>query len=135
MTAEHGGSAPGAVKQPGWFARLPLWVRIAAPIVLVIALAAIVGAALFGTARSVDPAEAAVAACRAAAEERLERRGESDIDVSRSFTETAQADGAIRLQGTATFEEEDGTFHHADLRCIVRFSGDTAVVRSVRFND
>lgn len=134
MTAQQGGSTPEAAKQPGWFVRLPLWVRIAVPIVVVVALAAIVGAVLFGAARSIDPADAADAACRTAAEERLERRGHRDIDVSRSFTVTPQADGASRLQGTVTFDD-DGAIHHADVRCIVRFTGDTADVVSVRFND
>lgn len=143
MTADHGGSAPESApdavpdtaRQPGWFARIPLWLRVAIPAVLALVVGAIAVAAFSGAfagGAPSDPEAAAEAQCRAAATERLESRGHTDIEIARSLAVTTQADGAYRVEGTVTFDE-DGTTSHTDLRCIVRVADGTATVVSVRF--
>lgn len=137
MSAPHGGSEPGTAKQPGWFARFPVWVRVVVSVVLVVlvVLAVVLVVSLIaGASSAADPEAAAQAACEAEAAERLETRGHSGIEFSGAFELTEQADGGYRVQGTATFDD-DGETHHADVRCVVRVAGGSADVVSVRFND
>lgn len=132
MTPETGGSAADApARKPGWFARVPLWARIAVPAVVVVGGAAIVASAV--AAGSAEPVTVE-SLCASAAEERLERRGRSDIEVGRSLQVT-EADGAQRVSGTVKFIDEEGRTQYAQVRCVVRGEGDDLRVRSVRFSE
>jgi hypothetical protein len=130
------GPGSGGFWRAGAFTRAPLWARIVAPLALLALLVAIIVGLVFAFSSSgaAEPEDAAKSACDRAAEAQLERRGNSDVDVSAQAAVTQQADGGYRVQGTVTFDE-DGETHHADVRCIVRMEGGSADVVSVRFND
>ncbi|WP_448808871.1 hypothetical protein [Agromyces bauzanensis] len=131
MTPETDESTVAAsATRPAWFDRIPLWARIVVPVVVLAGAAAAVGSVV--AAGSPQPATAE-SLCRSAAEARLEARGRSDIDLSRSF-ELTTADDAQRVAGTVTFVDDSGTVRHAAVRCVIRAHGDTMQVRSVRFS-
>lgn len=113
---------------------IPLAILVVVAAIVAVVIAATAGPSGSGSPGSDDPEAAAEAACRTAAEAQLERRGESQIEVAERVAVTEQADGGYRVQGTVTFDQ-DGSTHHADVRCIVRIEGDAADVVSVRFND
>lgn len=132
MTPELGEPAsdsPG--KQTGWFSRVPLWVRITVPAVLLVGGAAVVALMV---SRPQDPIETAQSLCRSAVLEELESFDRSQGDVSRSFDTIKTADG-YRAQGTATYEDADGSTHHANVRCIIRVEDGGMRVTSVRIQD
>ena len=132
MTPETGGSAADApARKPGWFARVPLWARIAVPAVVVVGGAAIVAGVV--ASGSAEP-QTVESLCASAAEERLEARGHSDVELGESL-EVIEADGAQRVSGTVTFVDEEGDTHHALVRCVIRVEGDDMRVASVRFFD
>lgn len=115
----------------GRFGRIPPWARIALPVVVLACVAAVVAIVL----GSVTPQPAtAESLCRAAAQARLEDRGRSDIDLTRPLERT-EADGAHRVSGTVTFDDESGDAHHAQLRCVIRLEGDAMRLTSVRFSE
>ena len=128
-TTERAAIAEPATK-PTRFDRIPLWVRIVVPVVVLAGGAAIVGSV--ASAGSSQPATAE-SLCRSAAEARLEARGRTDIDLSRPF-EITTADDAQRVSGTVSFIDDSGTTRHAAVRCVIRTDGDTMQVRSVRFS-
>ncbi|MGR0319767.1 hypothetical protein [Agromyces sp. ZXT2-3] len=121
--------------RPGRFRRIPLWLRIAVPVALMVIAAVIAAAVIAGivAAGSSQPADAD-SLCRSAATAQLERRGHTEVQVGSTLDET-EADGALRLSGTVTFIDEDGATHTALVRCVVRGEGDAMRVASVRFFD
>jgi hypothetical protein len=68
--------------------------------------------------------------CRSASEAQLAGRGVDDIEVSSGMEVTSTGD-AYRVQGTASFTE-DGTVHHANLRCTIRGQDGAWNVTAVR---
>lgn len=131
MTPEIGGVAPEApATQSRWFARTPLWARIAVPVVVLAGGTALIASVVAGT----QPAATVDSACRSAIEDMLESRGHSDIDVSRSLRVT-ESDGAQRVSGTVTSVDGSGRVDHANVRCIVRVNGDSIRVVSARLSD
>gem|GEM_PF-2698576 len=122
-----------AVPEAGRLRRIPLWVRVAAPVVIVAGGAALLAGGV--AAISGSPADAdADALCREAATSRLEQRGHTAIELATSLQQ-GEADGAQRVSGTLTFVDDAGATHHALLRCVVRADGDRLRVASVRFAD
>jgi hypothetical protein len=121
---------PPATKS-SWFARIPLWARIAVPVLVVAGGAAVVASVV---AAGAQPPVTVESLCRAEVEASLERRGHTEIDVGRSFDIT-EADGAQRVSGTVTSVNESGDYDHAQLRCVVRVEGDTIRVVSARTSD
>ncbi len=73
--------------------------------------------------------------CRSAAEAGLERRGDSDIVLSASMDVTLLADEEYRVQGSATYRDEDDSGHTTNLRCTVRLEDGGWQVTAVRFNN
>lgn len=132
MTPESGGLAPEApATQSSRFARTPLWARIAVPVVLVVGGAAVVASFVGAGAQ---PPATVESMCRSAVEAKLELRGHSDIDVTRSMHVT-EADGAQRVSGTVTSVNDSGRLNYAELRCVVRVDGDQIRVVSERVSD
>ena len=132
MTPEPGGVAPETpATQSSWFARTPLWARIAVPVVVLVGGAAVVASVV---AAGAQPPATVESMCRSAIAETLESRGHSDIDVSRSLQVT-EADGAQRVSGTVSSVDESGRVDHAQIRCVVRVEGDTMRVVSARLSD
>jgi len=133
MTSETGERAPKAsATQSNRLARIPLWARIAVPVLVVAAGAAVVGSV--AAAAGAQPPATMESMCQSEVEASLERRGHSDIDVGRSFHIT-EADGAQRVSGTVTSVNESGNHDYAELRCVVRVEGDTMRVVSARVSD
>ena len=132
MTPETSGPTTEApAKQSSWFARVPLWARIAVPVVVIAGGAAVIASVVASGAQSPATVESM---CRSAIEEMLETRGHSDIDISRSLR-VAEADGAYRVSGTVSSVNESGAGDHAQLRCVIRVDGDTMTVVSTRLSD
>ena len=132
MRSETGGPASEApATQSNWLARTPRWARLAVPAVVVAAGAAVVvGVAAAGA----QPPATVESLCQSEVEASLERRGHTEIDVSRSFDIT-QADGAQRVSGTVKSVNETGNYDYAELRCVVRVDGDAMRVVSARTSD
>jgi hypothetical protein len=116
--------------EPGWFRRIPLWVRIAVPVVVLVGGAGVVAGIL--ASGSSDPATAD-SLCRAAATSRLEQRGNTDIRLADSL-EQSEADGAQRVSGTVTYVDEEGVARNARVRCVIRGEDGDLTVASVRFS-
>lgn len=132
MTPETGELTPAApATQSSRFARVPLWARIAVPVLVVVGGAAVVASVV---AAGAQPPATVESMCQSEVEASLERRGHSEIDVGRSFDIT-EADGARRVSGTVTSVNETGTYDYAELRCVVRVDGDAMRVTSARVSD
>lgn len=130
MIAERGGSATADDPPSSGRARIPLWLVIAAPITLLVVAAVIVFAV--ATSRSSPDSDTVMRElCRSASEAQLAGRGVDDIEVSSSGMEVTSTGDAYRVQGTASFTE-DGTVHHANLRCTIRGQDDAWNVTAVR---
>ncbi|MGH3703109.1 MAG: hypothetical protein ACRDT9_00630 [Agromyces sp.] len=127
MTSESGADrAPET--QSSRRARVPLWARVAVPLVAVAGVAAlIVGVAAAGA----QPPATIESMCRSAIEAKLEARGHSDIDIGSSLRVT-EADGAQRVSGSVASSDDSGHVRYADLRCVVRDEGASMRVVSAR---
>jgi hypothetical protein len=132
MTFETEARAPEApTTKSSWFARTPLWARIAVPVVVLFGGAAVVTGAM---AASSQPAATVESACQSAIAAKLESRGHTGIDVSRTLQVT-DADGAKRVSGSATTVDESGHVDYHSLRCVVRVQGESLRVVSARVSD
>lgn len=127
MTSESGAdSAPE--DQSRRRARVPLWARVAVPVVVGAGAAALIaGVAAAGS----QPPATVESMCRSAIEAKLEARGHSDIDIGSSLRIT-EADGAQRVSGSVASSDESGHVRQADLRCVVRDEGESMRVVSAR---
>ncbi|KRE23632.1 hypothetical protein [Agromyces sp. Soil535] len=131
--AERGTSASNEPGQTtGWFSRVPMWVRIAVPAVLLVGGAA---AVVVAVSQPQDPIEAAQSVCHSGAQAELEFGDRSAIDVSRSFEVVAAGDDSYRVTGTATFQDTEGTTHHVNVRCIIRVEDGRMRAASIRVQD
>ncbi|WP_173923109.1 hypothetical protein [Agromyces sp. Marseille-P2726] len=132
MTPETGEPATKAPeKQSARLARVPLWMRIAVPVVVVVGGAAVIAGVVMAGSQSPATVESM---CRPAIESLLESRGHSEIDVAQSLRVT-EADDGHRVSGTVTSVDDSGDADHAQLRCVVRVDGDTISVVSARVSD
>lgn len=132
MTSESGGVAREApATQSSWFARTPLWARIAVPVLVLAGGVAVVASVV---AAGAQPPATVESMCQSAIEARLESRGHSDIDVARSLR-VSEVDGAQRVSGSVTSVDDSGHVDYADLRCVVRVHGDSMRVVSARMSD
>jgi hypothetical protein len=118
-------------EQGGWLARVPLWARIVGPVIALIALVATIMLSIPVASQPADPAEIAEA-CREAAQEQLDSLDRAEADVSETFEVTDEG-GEYRVQGSATYVDENGDTQHGAVRCVVRVVDGTPQVRSVRF--
>lgn len=113
-----------------WLARTPVWVRIAAPLV-VLGVVAVVVFAVLSTPREADPEAVMRELCASAAESTLEGRGATDIEIASSAMQVTEMGEGYRVQGTASFTEE-GAGNHANLRCTLHAEGDSWRIAAVR---
>ncbi|MBM7503647.1 hypothetical protein ACFPER_09195 [Agromyces aurantiacus] len=132
MEPEPGRSAAPAAERGGWLSRIPLWVRILVPVLVLGGLAVALVVGLVDASESDDPEEVASAMCREAALEELDSPDRTAGDVSQDF-EVIETDGGYRVQGTATYEDEDGATQSGLVRCVVAEEDGALRVRSVRF--
>lgn len=127
MTSEPGADSAPAL-QSSRRARTPLWARIAVPAVALAGMAALIAGVVTTAAQ---PPATVESACRSAIESKLESRGHSDVDVSRSL-QVAEADGAQRVSGSVVSSDDAGRVQYADVRCVVRDQGESMRVVSAR---
>ncbi|GGI44124.1 hypothetical protein BCL57_000304 [Agromyces flavus] len=118
----------------GWLARIPLWVRIVVPVLVLGALVVAVIVGVSASSDSDDPEDVAEALCREAVLEEMESTGRTAGDVSGSFTVTEAGDDEYRVQGTGTYQDEDGATKSGNVRCVVREEDDALEVASVRLD-
>lgn len=126
MATQQGGT------RGGWLASVPLWARIAVPVLLLVVVIAAVFAVASMSAQQDDPEEVAEAMCREAALEELDSLDRRAGDVAEDL-EVTEADGGYRVQGSATYEDEDGETQYGQVRCVVREVDGALQVRTVRF--
>jgi hypothetical protein len=118
----------------GWLSRIPLWVRIVVPVVVLAALVVAVIVGVSASSTSGDEEDVAEALCREAALEEMETTGRTAGDVSGQFQVTEAGDDEYRVQGTGSYQDEDGSTKSGNVRCVVREEDDALRVASVRFN-
>jgi hypothetical protein len=111
-----------------------MWVRIVVPVLLILIVIAAVVAAMSVSNQQDDPEEVAQALCQDAVLEEMESTGREGADVSQSFDVTEAGDDEYRVQGTATFTDEDGSTQHGNVRCVVRDEDGALEIASVRLN-
>ena len=124
------------MERTGWLARVPLWARIAVPVLLVVVIVAAVMAAITsssGGGAGDDPVAAARTLCYDAALEELASFDREEGEVSKSLEVTQLTDDEYRVQGTASYQDEDGEMQYGLVRCVVREVDGELVLRSVRF--
>jgi predicted exporter len=136
MTTERGagsGSETDATRR-GWLANIPMWARIVVPVLVVLIVIAGVIAGMSVSNVQDDPDEVVQALCHDAALEEMDSTGRQGAEVSQSFDVTAVDDEEYRVQGTATFEDEDGSTQAGNVRCVVREEDGALEVASVRLS-
>jgi hypothetical protein len=116
--------------------RLPLWARIAIPIVLLAGVAVVVAALL--PRQSADPVDAAESVCRSGVVAELESHDMSTREVS--FYEVTTTDEDVYLaRGDVAFHDNagdgDGTERRIDLRCTVRVENGEMQAPSIRYSE
>lgn len=133
MTSESQGRPDG-----GRLGRVPLWVKIVVPVLvlgaLVVAVVIAVNASSGSVSMSDDPEAAAEALCREAVLEEMDATGRTAGDVSQSLRVTAAGDDEYRVQGTGSYEDEDGSTKSGNVRCVVREEDGALSVASVRLD-
>ena len=111
-----------------------MWARIVVPVLLILVVIAAVIAAMSVSNEQDDPEEVVQALCHDAVLEEMDSTGRQAADVSQSFDVTAVDDEEYRVQGTATFEDEDGSTQFGNVRCVVREEDGALEVASVRLS-
>jgi hypothetical protein len=121
---------PTAPPRRGWFSRVPMWVRIAVPALV---LAGVIAAVVVALWPRPEPVDVARSMCLSGVRDELEA---SDRDVTEMplFSDVEQVDGSeYRTQGSVAYSEA-GETERRTVRCIVRADGDgELVVASIRF--
>lgn len=134
MGPEQGMSSPSSPARPrGWFRRLPLWVRIAVPGVLVLGGVAVVLIAALPPRAPADPVEATRSACQSGIREELESKDVEVVEVSFFGVETT-GDAAYLARGDAAYRDADGAVQRVQVRCTVRFEDGAMGEPSIRFS-
>ena len=128
------GPDTAAPRQRGWFMRLPLWLRIVAPAVLLVLLVGGTATAVIVASRPTDPLARAQALCLSGVRAELEAR-DRDILEMPLFRDVADVgDGSYRTQGMVGFTEADGAERQVTVRCIARLEDGRMRVASIRFS-
>lgn len=135
LTPEDRASSSSApAREPGWFTRLPLWVRIVVPAVLLLGVATVVLVVMLRPAAPVDPVDAARSACQSGIREELESHDVEVVEVS-FFGVDATGDEVYLARGDAAFRGADGTVQRVQVRCTVRVQDGTMRAPSIRFSE
>lgn len=138
MAPESGGdetTASAPQRQPGRFSRVPLWVRIVVPVVVI---AGIASAIALLQPRTMSPAAATEASCRSAALAELERH---DMQVRElSFYDdgvTSSEEDVYLARGDVAFKQQDGdgSERRIRFRCTVRFEDGAMRAPSIRYSE
>jgi hypothetical protein len=118
--------------------RLPLWARVAIPIVLLVGLTVVVAALL--PRQPADPADAAESVCRSGVLAELESHDMTTREVS--FYEVTTTEEDVYLaRGDVAFSESDGdgagdgAERRIDLRCTVRVENGEMQAPSIRYSE
>jgi hypothetical protein len=126
----------GAVDPPGrqraWFKGLPLWLRIAAPVVLLILLLGGTAAVIVAS-QPADPLAEARALCLSGMRVELEQRGAAAREMPLFSRVEEISDDEYRSQGSVTYRDDDGSEQRAQVRCVVRVEDGAMRVASIRF--
>jgi hypothetical protein len=126
-------ASPTPERQQAWFMRLPLWVRILVPAVLLLGGAAVVVAAL-QPAEPVDPVQAVRSACQSGIREEIESHDLAVVEVSFYGVDTT-GDEVYLARGDAAFRVADGTVRRLGVRCTVRVEDGEMQAPSIRFSE
>jgi hypothetical protein len=117
--------------------RLPLWARIAIPIVVLAGVAAIIVAALLPR-EPVDPADAVESACRSAVQAELESHDASTRELS-IFEVTTTGEDIYLVRGEVAFRDRgdagDEPERRVQMRCTVRVENGSMQAPSIRFSE
>jgi len=121
---------PTAPPRRGWFSRVPLWVRIAVPALV---LAGVIAALVVALWPRPEPADVARSICLSGVRAELEAR-DRDVTDMPLFSDVEQVDDAeYRTQGSVAYTV-GGESERRTVRCIVRVDEDgELVVASIRF--
>lgn len=121
-------------QQRGWFSRVPLWVRIVVPVLLVLVLVGGATAVFVVSSQPREPVDAARSACLSGVRAELESRDQDVVEMP-LFRDVADVgDGTYRTQGQVAFTEADGSERSVAVRCIARLEDGTMRVASIRFS-
>lgn len=120
-------------RQQAWFRRLPLWVRILVPVVVLIGGAAVVVAAL-QPAQPVDPVQAVRSACQSSIREEIESHDAAVVEVSFYGVDTT-GDEVYLARGDAAYRVADGPVRRLGVRCTVRVEDGEMRAPSIRFSE
>ena len=118
----------------GWFTRVPLWVRIVIPSVLLLGVAAVVLVAVVRPSEPVDPVEATRSACESGIGEEIESHDVEVVEVSFFGVETT-GDDVYLARGDAAYRDADGEVQRVQVRCTVRFEDGAMRAPSIRFSE
>ncbi len=113
--------------------RLPLWLRIAGPVVL---LVLVLGgtAAVVVASQPKDPLAEARALCLSGMRLELEQRGAAAREMP-LFSEVERVtDDEYRTQGSVSYRDDDGSEQRVQVRCIVRVEDGVMRVAGIRFS-
>jgi hypothetical protein len=131
-TSDDSGTADASGRQRGWFLRLPLWLRIAAPAALVLLLAGGTTAVVVASQPG-DPLAKARAACLSGMRLELEQRRTTEAEMP-LFSEVERiTDDEYRTQGSVSYRDDEGE-QRVQVRCIVRVEDGVMRVASIRFS-
>ena len=128
------GPDTSAPRQRGWFMRLPLWLRIVAPAVLLVLLVGGTATAVIVASQPTDPLARAQAICLSGVRAELEGRDRDILEMPLFRDVSDVGDGTYRAQGQVRFTEADGAERRVTVRCIARLEDGRMRVSSIRFS-
>ena len=132
MGSDPDDRAPSATapQERGWFSRVPLWVRIAVPALV---LAGVIAAVVVALWPRPEPVDVARSMCLSGVRAELEAQDRDVIDMP-LFSDVEQVDDTeYRTQGAVAYSD-GGDTERRTVRCIVRVEEDGGlVVASIRF--
>ncbi|MDR6907893.1 hypothetical protein J2X63_003601 [Agromyces sp. 3263] len=120
-------------QQRGWFMRLPLWLRIAGPAVLVILLVGGITAVVVSSQRR-DPVDVARSVCLSGVSSDLAAHDRDSLEMPLFRDVKDVGDGSYRTQGVVRFTDSDGEERSVTVRCIARLENGAMRVASIRFS-
>ena len=121
----------------GWFARVPLWVRILVPVLLVAGIAAAIIVPLLQSGAAAGPAGATESACRSEVLAEVEAHDMTVRELSLyDDGVTSSEEDVYLVRGEVAFEEQDGegTERRIRFRCTVRFEDGAMQAPSIRYS-
>ena len=127
-------SNPAPTRPRGWLGRLPLWVRIGVPVVLIVGGLSIALVAVLRPSAPVEPVDAARSTCESGITAEIESHDAEVVEVS-FFGVEASSDDVYLARGDAAYRDAEGEVHRVQVRCTVRFEGGAMRTPSIRFSE